>query len=58
MHRAMYVVATQKALDFQKYFGEIFAHLTNIMFHGFSEEEKTISFTFLKKVISQIMKYN
>lgn len=52
--RVMYVVATQKALDFQKYFDEIFDHLTNIMFHGFSEEEKTVSFTLLKKVISNL----
>jgi len=50
----MYVVATKKALDVQKYFEEIFDHLTNKMFHGFNEEEKATSFSLLQKVLGNL----
>ncbi len=52
--RVMYVVATKKALDVQKYFEEIFDHLTNKMFHGFNEEEKATSFSLLQKVLGNL----
>lgn len=52
--RVMYVVATKKALEVQKYFEEIFDHLTTKMFHGFSEEEKATSFTLLQKVLGNL----
>lgn len=52
--RVMYVVATKKALEVQKYFEEIFDHLTTKMFHGFSEEEKATSFTLFQKVLGNL----